>query len=177
MPTFQSLVCLLIVSAVACSRGGNADGGRPGHDNADPSAEEYQSPPLPKGKVVLEDASGGEHPVEVEIATSRNAQTRGLMWRRFLPEGQGMLFVFPDVRARAFWMKNTLIPLDMIFLDSEAIVVGIVSQAAPLTLSPRGPEKPSQYVLEVPGGWAASRGIRIGRPARLELPPHLKVDP
>jgi uncharacterized protein len=177
MPTPSFLVCVLAVVALACSRGGIADGGQPQADNADPSAEAYRSEPLPRGAVVLKDASGGAHRVEVEIAASRNTRTRGLMWRTFLASGHGMLFIFPDVQVRTFWMRNTLIPLDMIFLDSEATVVGIVSQAEPRTLSPRGTPRPSRYVLEVPGGWASAEGIRIGSPARFELPPNLKAEP
>jgi hypothetical protein len=73
-----------------------------------------------------------------------------------------MLFVFPDESVRAFWMKNTLIPLDMLFIAADGRVVGIHREATPLSTAPVGVGAPSRYVLEVPGGYAARRGIRPG---------------
>jgi len=116
------------------------------------------APPGPR--VVLE--SGGKiHRVQVEIADTDAKRERGLMFRKELPEGRGMLFLFDEEGEHSFWMKDTLIPLDLIFVDSSGKVTGIVARARPLTLEPRL-GGPSRMVLEVPGGWAAARGVRVG---------------
>jgi hypothetical protein len=90
------------------------------------------------------------------------------MWRTALPEGTGMLFIFPEQDELNFWMKNTLIPLDMIFISKDRLIVGVVERAQPGTLEPRGPGVPALYVLEVPGGWAARMGLAVGRPVQLD---------
>ena len=81
------------------------------------------------------------------------------MFRRHLDDNAGMIFVFPDLAPRNFWMHNTEIPLDMIFADSSFRVTGIVANAAPQTDTLRGVEGASQYVLEVNGGFCAKYGI------------------
>ncbi|HVE87358.1 MAG TPA: DUF192 domain-containing protein, partial [Myxococcales bacterium] len=91
-------------------------------------------------------------------------------WRRELPDGKGMLFVFDQERVQTFWMKNTLIPLDLAFIDSGLRVVGVVENAQPRTLTGRSVGRPSRYVLEVPGGWAAKAGVREGTKVTLDLP-------
>jgi uncharacterized membrane protein (UPF0127 family) len=83
------------------------------------------------------------------------------MFRERLDDGEGMLFVFEEEADHRFWMKNTLVSLDMIFIDSAGRVVGVVERAAPGTLEPRSAGA-SRSVLEVPGGWAAARGIARG---------------
>jgi hypothetical protein len=67
-------------------------------------------------------------------------------------------------------MKNTLIPLDLIFIGADLKVVGVVENAEPRTLNPRGVEAPSRYVLEVPGRWSAGAGVRPGTRVKLDLP-------
>ena len=134
----------------------------------DVNAENYRAPPLPRGRVLLQDVYGGKHRVEVELATTAAARTRGLMWRRELADGQGMLFIFPDARVQSFWMRNTLIPLDLLFIDAQQRIVGIIERAEPRTLSPRSVGKPGPYVLEVPGGWCQKVGIRPGSRVELE---------
>ncbi len=128
----------------------------------DITAQDYAMPPLPVARVTLLDAFGGRHAVKVEVAATRDARTRGLMWRTALAEGEGMLFLFPHDDLLTFWMKNTLIPLDMIFIDSAWRIVGIVAQAEPRSLESRGPGLPARYVLEVPGGWSAKVGLKPG---------------
>jgi hypothetical protein len=97
----------------------------------------------------------------VEVARTPDELARGLMHRTSLAEGAGMLFVFPETAEHTFWMRNTLIPLDMIFIDEDRLVVGVVENAEPLTLEPRS-AGPSRYVLEVIGGWAARHGVAAG---------------
>jgi uncharacterized protein len=134
----------------------------------DVTAQDYPMPQLPRGRVLVTDAFGGKHPVDVEVAASRDARTRGLMWRTHLDDGKGMLFLFEREQALSFWMKNTLMPLDMIFIRSDFSIVGIVEHAEPQTLSARSPGGPSQYVLEVPADWCAKVGLKPGLKVRIE---------
>ena len=103
--------------------------------------------------------------VRVELARNDEQRTRGLMFRRELPQDQGMLFVFDETSEHSFWMHNTLIPLDLIFLAEDRRVVGVVANAAPQTDTQRTVKKPSRYVVEVSGGEAAAHGIAPGTPA------------
>ena len=117
-------------------------------------------PPQP-GSITFE-AATGEVKVAVEIADTPAARTRGLMYRDSLDANAGMVFVFPEEADHSFWMKNTHIPLDMIFVSSAMAVVGIVQNAEPLTETSRAVGTPSQYVVETNGGFAASHGIVSG---------------
>ena len=106
--------------------------------------------------------------VFVELARSPRQIQRGLMYRRHLQPDRGMLFLFPRERVQSFWMKNTLIPLDMIFVTSGMEVAGVVENAEPLTEVSRSVGKPSQYVIEVNAGWASAHGVVSGTPVRFE---------
>lgn len=110
--------------------------------------------------------------MRVELANTPDTRTRGLMYRKHLDADAGMLFVFPQPAVQQFWMKNTPLPLDMIFIGADYKVVGIVENAKPFTTTGRGVGKQSQYVLEVNGGFAARHGIREGdRVDLLGIPP------
>ncbi len=100
--------------------------------------------------------------VRVEIADDEASRERGLMFRAHLDEDAGMIFVFKAPEVVYFWMKNTEIPLDMIFADGDGRVVGIVAEAKPYSEQTVGPGKPSQYVLEVNGGFCKRHGIAEG---------------
>ena len=115
----------------------------------------------PSGPRVILESGGKSHRVQVEVADTDAKREQGLMFRKELPEGRGMLFLFHEEGEHAFWMKDTLIPLDLIFVDSSGRVTGIIARARPLTLEPRS-GGPSRMVLEVPGGWAAAHGVRAG---------------
>ena len=133
--------------------------------SATPTAAGKQAKATPP-EVVLRLASGTEVRVTVEIAGTEAERTRGLMYRRSLDSGRGMLFLFPAAEPHKFWMRNTYIPLDMIFLAADRTVVSIEENAEPLTETPRGPDANTQFVLEVPGGWASTHGIEPGITAR-----------
>ena len=143
----------------------------------DPSAQSYIAKPLPRALVTLPDAFGAQHSVEVEVADSPNTRTRGLMWRKSLADGKGMLFIFPEEAVQSFWMRNTLIALDMVFINRAHRVAGIVEHALPQTLDPRTVGRPSVYVLEVPGGYCARMGIRAGVTVTFQgLPPNAPTE-
>jgi uncharacterized protein len=108
---------------------------------------------------------------DVELALDGPSQERGLMFRKEVPAGTGMLFLFPSEDQHVFWMKNTLVPLDMLFLSKGRRIVGIVENAEPQTLTPRDPHAASQYVLEVAGGTAFARGMRVGDAVEFENVP------
>ena len=82
--------------------------------------------------------------------------------------GLGQFFIFPRQEHQSFWMKNTYLPLDMIFVDDNLTVVGIVADAQPLTTVVQGVNAPSRYVLEVNAGFAARHGIRVGTPVEFK---------
>ena len=108
---------------------------------------------------------------QVEIAQTPEQRERGLMFRRELPPDQGMLFVQPPGRA-AFWMKNTFIPLDLLYFDPDGALLQIEANARPCQ-TPDCPIYASQqttvrYILEINAGAAAQRGIRINDRLRLE---------
>jgi hypothetical protein len=119
-------------------------------------------------RVVVETADGRRLAVAVELARTEAEQERGLMYRRELAEEAGMLFIFGETAHRSFWMKNTLIPLDMLFFDEAGVLAAIVRDAEPLTLVLRDPGVASRFVLEVRGGWAARHGVAPGARLRLE---------
>lgn len=105
--------------------------------------------------------------VSVEVVVSPKLREKGLMYREELVDGQGMLFVFQAEEERSFWMKNTLIPLDIMFVDSSRTVVGIVHRARPRREKSLSVGVPSRFVLEVPGGYCSRHGVHRG--ARLEF--------
>jgi uncharacterized protein len=104
----------------------------------------------------------------LELAITPDEHQRGLMYRKSLDADAGMLFISEREQSHVFWMKNTLIPLDMIFIGANRRIVGIVQNAEPQTLSPRQVGAPSQYVLEIGGGLSASLGIRSGQLVELK---------
>ena len=157
------LTALLVFSLPA-----GAERPAPRSTYVDPTTQNYDGPLPDRGALVLKDAFGGAHRLAVEIADNSPLRTRGLMWRSELADGTGMLFIFPAEVVQSFWMRNTLIPLDMLFIDKHMRVVGVVQWAEPQTLTARTVGKPSLYVLEVPGGWTSKNGVRAGSIVELE---------
>lgn len=111
---------------------------------------------------VIATADGRRHDVAVELAATPEQLAQGLMFRRDLAPGAGMLFDFGSSRPVSMWMKNTLIPLDMLFMDRNGRVVHVEQYAVPGSLEARGPAEPVLGVLELPGGTARRLGIRPG---------------
>ena len=121
--------------------------------------------------VVFEGAGGTGASFRVEVADTARKRGWGLMYRNELGTDEGMLFVFPDERDQSFWMKNTPLSLDIIFMDTRGRVVGIVHGTVPFSTRPVSVGVPSRYVLEVRAGLARRNGIAVGDTARFERVP------
>jgi hypothetical protein len=104
----------------------------------------------------------GRHAFTVEIAETEAQRAQGLMFRsRLAPDG-GMLFIYPADRRLSMWMKNTLIPLDMLFVASDGAIVGVHERAVPHSLRSIASRVPARAVIELAGGTVARLGIRVG---------------
>jgi len=142
-----SIAALLIV-AVSCGAG---------QTPSKPAAT-----PAPSGpRVVL--PSGSVY--RLELAHTPEQQAQGLMYRESLPEKTGMLFLFDDKGVHRFWMKNTMIPLDMVWMDAEGRVLFVSADTPPCKADPcpsYGPESPAASVLEIAGGKASKEKVGVG---------------
>jgi uncharacterized membrane protein (UPF0127 family) len=110
--------------------------------------------------------------VHVEIADEPAERSQGLMFRESLGENSGMLFIFEKEGTQSFWMKNTLIPLDMIFIDKDLEIVKIHRDTKPCEEDPcqiYGSGKPAMYVVEVNAGFTETHGIYEGDTVRISL--------
>ncbi|MCH2094847.1 MAG: DUF192 domain-containing protein [Rhodobacteraceae bacterium] len=108
----------------------------------------------------------GEAEFRVEVADSHQARARGLMFREDLARSAGMLFVYERPQALTFWMKNTLIPLDIIFADAQGVVRYVHENAQPQDLTHISGGRNLQYVLEINGGMTSILGIDVGSELR-----------
>ena len=123
--------------------------------------------PVTAPRVIFPDG----HVVQVELATDDATRAQGLMFRDQMPEGRGMLFFFARTGDYPFWMKNTLIPLDIIWIDEQKRIVGISRETPPCKADPCPSYPPggmAKYVLEVAGGVAARHGLANGQSLRFE---------
>jgi uncharacterized membrane protein (UPF0127 family) len=100
--------------------------------------------------------------VKIELADTPQSREMGLMYRDALAGDAGMLFVFAEPSHQVFWMKNTRIPLDLLFADSQQRVIGIVANAEPYSEARIGVPGDSQYVLEVNGGFCQQHAVKAG---------------
>jgi uncharacterized membrane protein (UPF0127 family) len=117
--------------------------------------------PTPQVVIVSSD-SAQRAAVKVEVANTPDARELGLMYRNHLDDNAGMIFIFQGPSAAQFWMKNTVIPLDMLFADSDGKVLGIVANAQPYSEALLGGFSGTVYVLEVNAGYAAKHHIVTG---------------
>ena len=106
----------------------------------------------------------------LEVAATPASQQKGLMFRKSLEADHGMIFVYPDERVSSFWMKNTYIPLDMIFVDRHDKVVGVLENRQPFLEESMSAGKPSLYVVELNAGSAKRWGITTGSTLVFESP-------
>lgn len=113
-------------------------------------------------EVTIVTEEGAQHIFHLEVAQEWQNQEKGLMFRPWLAEDGGMLFVFSQSQERGFWMKNTFIPLDIMFVTSAGIIHKIHHRAIPEDLTVIRSEGPAQFVIEIKGGMAEKLGISTG---------------
>jgi uncharacterized membrane protein (UPF0127 family) len=123
-------------------------------------------PVLRSGKVIFTEPKG--EAVTVEIAENDHDRQRGLMYRKSMPDDRGMIFWFKEKENHAFWMHNTCIPLDMLYIDDDGLIVGIEENTPTMSDDTFEVGCPSQYVLELNAGWARAHGVRAGQKVKIE---------
>lgn len=131
------------------------------------SAATPAPPPADQPRVFISTPTG-EIAVRAEVVSTPPTIQRGLMFRQNLALDAGMLFLMEEERDHTFYMRNTLIPLDMIFIGRDMTIAGIVENAEPKTETLRQVGKPSLYVLEVNGGWTRSHQVVPGAKVRFD---------
>jgi uncharacterized membrane protein (UPF0127 family) len=125
--------------------------------------QEHVTNPNQVASVSYQSTTGQTYVVNVELAITPEQHQRGLMNRRILDSDSGMLFVFSNTEIRTFWMKDTFIPLDMVFLDDTGKVVTIFTNTIPNQTYQRYTSAlPAKYVLETSAGWVAKTGLKVG---------------
>ncbi len=107
------------------------------------------------------DLAVGMHLIRAEVADSMGARMEGLMYRKSMPQGAGMVFVFDENAAHCMWMKNTLIPLSVAFIDEAGTIINIADMQ-PQTEQSHCAARPARFALEMNKGWFAQRGIKAG---------------
>ena len=105
--------------------------------------------------------SAGMYLIRAEVAADFGSRAQGLMYRRQMASNAGMLFIFDQPGEQCMWMKNTLIPLSVAFLDDEGRIINI-EEMAPQTLDSHCARRPARYALEMNAGWFSARGIKPG---------------
>lgn len=111
--------------------------------------------------LAVETAAGAQR-FDVELAVTQEQQRQGLMYRQRLPADAGMLFLYPAARPVTFWMKNTVIPLDMLFIGDDGRILHIAERAIPGSTATISSMQPARAVLELNGGTAARLKIQVG---------------
>jgi uncharacterized membrane protein (UPF0127 family) len=166
MRTSVAALTLLFASLLfvaGCGGGGasSGDGSTTTSGTGPATTAETTQAGAPEATVRIINSAGEEVDVGVEIANTREEREKGLMDRTSLPEDRGMLFVFDREQPLSFWMKNTLIPLSIAYIDSQGRIVDI-QDMQPLDETPHPSAEPAQYALEVNQGFFADRGIEVG---------------
>ena len=122
------------------------------------AAWSQESPQLNLERIKL---TSGMHRLDVQVAATPDQRQIGLMFRKDMPQHEGMIFVFEQASQQCFWMKNTLLPLSAAFIDDDGTIVNI-EDMKPQTLDGHCSAKPVRYVLEMNKGWFAKKGILPG---------------
>ncbi len=118
--------------------------------------------PAPVESLTIETAAGVRHEFKVEVVKDDRARDRGLMFRQSLPADGGMLFDYDPPQSIAFWMKNTYIPLDIIFIDAKGVILNIAANTTPLSLVQLQSSGAARGILEVNADTMARFGIKAG---------------
>ena len=166
MRAWKAASLALVLLLAGC--GGNQAGGTA--SGAEPKGSNPEAPQETSETVSIDTAGEAGVRVRIEVADDTNEMARGLMGRTALAEDAGMLFVYPEERELSFWMRDTLIPLSIAFMDSEGRIVDIQDMKA---LDDEPPHyvsaEPAQYALEVNEGFFDERGVEVGDRARLPV--------
>jgi|SRR5689334_11003615 uncharacterized membrane protein (UPF0127 family) len=115
----------------------------------------------PSGGLPTLELRAGMYLIRAEVAADFSSRATGLMYRKQMPSNAGMLFVFDEPGEQCMWMKNTLIPLSVAFMDDSGAIVNI-EDMQPQTLDSHCARRPARYALEMNLGWFAARGIKPG---------------
>jgi len=150
----RATLLLTVLVIASCERPAKTDP-QPGSDSPTPTP----TPTPANGPKVVITTPSGDVTVNVEVVATEAKIERGLMYRQAMALDAGMLFLLPEIKDWTFWMRNTLIPLDMIFIRDNLTIAGIVENAEPKTETLRQVGEPSHYVLEVNGGWTKAHGV------------------
>lgn len=126
-----------------------------------PAAQGFQAG-FERDELVIETAGGARHGFRIELALSPDQQQQGLMFRRELAADAGMLFIYRPRQMVSMWMRNTMIPLDMLFIAEDGVIVKVVERTVPLSLATISSDRPVRAVLEVNGGTAARLRLAPG---------------
>ncbi len=120
--------------------------------------------PSPKTGVVFgeRELRVGDRTITAEVALTPAQLSQGLKYRRRLPKNRGMLFIFPQPAARSFWMKDTVIPLSIAFIDREGLIIDIRDMEPDDGAASHRPDRPFLYALEMNRGWFERNNIRVG---------------
>jgi len=152
----RSATVLVLFAAVACSAKDASNG-------PESARGTWRVP------ISFEVEGGAPVLVDAEVVASDRARQRGLMFRKEISDGEGMLFVFEEEAEHPFWMKNTYVPLDMIFVGSDKTIVGIARDTTPLSEKSVTVGVKSRFVIEVPAGFSTRAGIHRGQKVRFDL--------
>ncbi len=144
-----------LLAGVSC--GGSTEASPPGVAGLD---EQFEYDTL-----VIEADDGQAHTFKVYLATSRDQQRQGLMFIRSLPDDVGMLFIYKESAVHSMWMKNTYVPLDIVFATGDGAIATVIRDTTPLSLESLSSGVPVRYVLELKAG--TTRRLSIGKKSRL----------
>ena len=152
---FTALMVLLLIGGLACGRSG---------DSSSAEADTTETIPFEKeGRLAFIQDGDSTVTIDLEIAKTDSARERGMMQREGFPDDRsGMLFVFNEEQPRSFWMSNTPVALDILFVNADSQVVTIAEYTTPFSSERYESGDPAQFVVEVPAGFADSHGILEG---------------
>lgn len=148
--------CALLIGCTMPANGEKSIGGCPA------GATQGQSPDGLEQVVLCLTSAGKTRKFTVEVARTSAQQAKGLMFRTALADDKGMLFPFPEPRVASFWMRNTVIPLDIIFVRTNGTIESIAENTIPYSTDPVEAGEPVAAVLELRGGLTAELGIAAG---------------
>ncbi|HHS50022.1 MAG TPA: DUF192 domain-containing protein [candidate division Zixibacteria bacterium] len=162
MKKLTILVAIFVLGLLGCKEEAVAETPSPADEITQEAetAKEY-TPRLPTRKIFVDTFA-----ITVEMAEKPPDRQRGLMYRDYLPDTIGMLFIFDAEAPHSFWMKNTRIPLSIAFIDKDFVITDI-KWMKPGDLTSHGPSRPILYALETNRGWFTQRGIKPGAKVRL----------